>query len=55
MALEPEEEGIEEGECRRYAPRPMNFNPRTDEAPKVDAFFPIMLPDEWCGEWEEKR
>ena len=35
------------GKCCRYAPRP--------DAPKGDTQWPRTAPEDWCGEWEEKR
>jgi hypothetical protein len=46
----------DEGECRRYAPRP-TLRPREDEEGTVlplFAYFPQMFEDEWCGEFQPR-
>jgi len=34
--------------CRRYAPRPH----RKGEGLEAPTVWPIVAPDDWCGEWE---
>ena len=38
------------GECRRNAPR--TARQREDEEPDYAA-WPVVMRDDWCGEWEE--
>lgn len=40
-------------ECRRYAPRCLIVTTTIEHDPL--AFWPEVDPDEWCGEYEEKR
>jgi hypothetical protein len=40
------------GECRRHAPSPTVFEDA--ELRNVDALWPQVLIEEWCGEWEPK-
>lgn len=44
----------EDGFCRRFAPRPKTA-PRdamTDSAYDVVAWWPSVMVDDWCGEFE---
>ena len=45
---QPDGKTVEAGECRRRAPSP---GPQTD----VGAYWPVVLPDDWCGEWQPDR
>jgi len=36
--------------CRRYPPQSIAFPDGT-----VSRTFPQVIPDEWCGEWKDKR
>lgn len=38
------------GECRRHAPSPITFEDA--ELRVVDALWPQVLIEEWCGEWQ---
>jgi len=42
----------EQGECRRHAPLPAAVEDA--ELRVVDALWPQVLIEEWCGEWEPK-
>lgn len=38
---------IEEVECRRNAPTPCK-----NEDDATFTYWPVMEPDDWCGEWQ---
>jgi hypothetical protein len=38
------------GCCRRHAPRPA-LGPGDPDAGATDAYWPVVLDSEWCGEW----
>ena len=43
----------EMGFCHRYAPRPLVIlNTGSGETPTLDAWWPEVLVEEWCGEWQ---
>lgn len=45
--------GANVGACRRYAPRPkLDTNPKGQSFGLAEVFWPAMLTDEWCGEWQ---
>ncbi len=45
-------ETSEQGECRRRAPAPVSAEGA--DMRMVDALWPQVLIEEWCGEWEAK-
>jgi hypothetical protein len=42
----------DKGQCRRYAPRPFTRHPQPEDELKLDAFWPWVQPEDWCGEYE---
>jgi hypothetical protein len=42
----------EQGHCRRHAPRPAGKKSLDAE---VWAIWPVVFPDEWCGEFMPQR
>lgn len=47
-------EGESEGDCRRYAPRPVSA-PRKHEDFYYDAVWPVTWASHWCGEYLRKN
>lgn len=45
----PEPEDAEDGQCRRYAPRPV-VDTSKDETDTIVA-WPMVMRVDWCGEW----
>jgi hypothetical protein len=45
------ENGTETGECRRYPPQIIDD---ADDAGRYTSVFPVVLLDEWCGEYQRK-
>lgn len=43
------------GECRRYAPRPVNLRQDIDTADDVFFVWPATNEDDWCGEYLDKK
>jgi len=51
------------GQCRRYAPRivegMLSLNPVGDPEDRLlamaDAVFPMVIDEEWCGEWQPSK
>lgn len=40
-----------DGECRRYPPSPGTWKPtREGEQAWIDRSWPVVEPDDWCGE-----
>lgn len=42
----------ERGECRKYAPSPMNVRDSA-RSHSVETYWPAMSKDDWCGEFEK--
>jgi hypothetical protein len=42
----------ETGQCRRYAPKPLVSRGVDGFTEQAEAYWPIVLCDEWCGEWQ---
>lgn len=41
-----------EGECRKYAPRPLIL--ATTDVQRIDGYWPKTRESEWCGEWKRE-
>ncbi len=59
-----QDQKVEIGLCRRYAPRPLTPEPGAlggevggevgSAEPRWDSFWPRVASDDWCGEWDPK-
>ncbi len=56
-----QDQKVEIGLCRRYAPHPLTPEPGGEVDGEVsgagsrwDTFWPRVASDDWCGEWDPK-
>ena len=49
-----QDQKVQIGLCRRYAPRPLTPEPSEvgGAEPRWDTFWPRVASDDWCGEWD---